>query len=69
MEYSATTGRLSLSLLGLEGESLGSGALRHATTTINSSLALGDDGVILRPVDVLKGIKFKTHFAKNLHGN
>ncbi len=25
--------------------------------------------VILRPVDVLKGIKFKTNFAKNLHGN
>jgi hypothetical protein len=25
--------------------------------------------VILRPVDVFKGIKFKTHFAKNLHGN
>jgi hypothetical protein len=44
MEYSATTGRLGLSLLGLEGESLGSGALRHATTTINSSLALGDNG-------------------------
>ncbi len=44
MEYSATTGRLGLSLLGLEGESLGSGALPHATTTINSSLALGDNG-------------------------
>jgi hypothetical protein len=25
--------------------------------------------VILRPVDVFKGIKFKTHFAKKLHGN
>ena len=24
--------------------------------------------VILRPVDVLKGVKFKTHFAKKLHG-
>ncbi len=44
MEYSATTSRLGLSLLGLEGESLGSGALWHATTTINSSLALDDDG-------------------------
>jgi hypothetical protein len=46
MEYSATTGRLGLSLLGLEGESLGSGALRHATATINSSLALGDKGSV-----------------------
>jgi len=27
MEYSATTGRLGLGLLGLEGEALGSGAL------------------------------------------
>jgi hypothetical protein len=44
IEYSATTGRLGLSLLGLEVEALGSGALWHATTTINSSLALGDDG-------------------------
>jgi hypothetical protein len=24
--------------------------------------------VILRPVDVFKGIKFKTHFAKKFHG-
>jgi len=44
MEYRATRGRLGLGLLGLEGESLGSSALRHATTPINSSLALGDDG-------------------------
>jgi len=44
-EYCATTGRLSLGLVGLEGDALGSSALSwHATATINSSLALGDDG-------------------------
>jgi hypothetical protein len=47
MEYSATTGRLGLGRLGLEVEALGLGALLardRVTTTINSSLALGDDG-------------------------
>ncbi len=43
MEYSATTGRLGLGLLGLEGEALGLVLSWHGTATINSSWALGDN--------------------------
>jgi hypothetical protein len=44
MECTATAGRLSLGLLGLEGDALGSSALLARAATINSSLALGDNG-------------------------
>ena len=43
-EYSATTGRLGLGLVGLEGDALGSGALFACDRDNQSSLALGNDG-------------------------
>jgi hypothetical protein len=59
-----------LTLGSIGGSNLGSAG----DSTIESSLtskAFNVLGVvaILRPVGVLVGIKFKTHFAKFLHGN
>ena len=44
IEYSATTSRLGLSLLGLEVEALGSGALLARNHDNQLFLGLGDDG-------------------------
>ena len=45
MEYSTTTGRLGLSLLGLEGEALGLGALLARDRDNQLFLGLGQRGV------------------------
>jgi hypothetical protein len=56
---------LALGLIG--GSSLGLAGGSTKESSFTTSNAVNVLGVIatLRPVDVFKGIKFKTHFAKN----
>ena len=61
---------MGLTLGSIGGSNLGSAgdSTKESSLTSKAFNVLGVVA-ILRPVDVFKGIKFKTHFAKNLHGN
>ncbi len=61
---------MGLTLGSIGGSNLGSAgdSTKESSLTSKAFNVLGVV-VIHRPVDVLKGIKFKTQFAKNLHGN
>jgi hypothetical protein len=62
---------LVLALGSVCGSNLGSAGDSTKESSFATSKAFNVLGVvvILRPVYVFKGIKFKTHFAKILHGN
>ncbi len=57
---------MGLSLGSISGSNLGSAgdSTKESSLTTKAFNVLGVVA-ILRPVDVFKGIKFKTHFAKN----